>query len=78
MGIGCRRDTLEANVWYVKAAGHGDERAIARLKVINEAAGGGGGGGGGAKEKEKEKPGKKKLEKEKKEGGGDKGDCVVM
>jgi TPR repeat protein len=85
MGIGCRRDTLEANVWYVKAADHGDERAIARLKVINEAAGGGGGGKGKDKEKEKEKEkekagGKKKLEKEKKEGkeGGEKGDCVVM
>ena len=26
MGIGCRRDPLEANVWYVKAADHGDER----------------------------------------------------
>jgi TPR repeat protein len=82
MGIGCRRDTLEANVWYVKAADHGDERAIARLKVINEAAGGGGGKGKDKeKEKEKEKAGgKKKLEKEKKEGkeGGEKGDCVVM
>lgn len=27
MGIGCRRDPLEANVWYVRAADHGDERA---------------------------------------------------
>ena len=26
MGIGCRRDPLEANVWYVRAADHGDER----------------------------------------------------
>lgn len=27
MGIGCRRDPLEANVWYVQAADQGDERA---------------------------------------------------
>lgn len=27
MGIGCRRDPLEANVWYVRAADQGDERA---------------------------------------------------
>ncbi|KAF2786406.1 protoplast regeneration and killer toxin resistance protein [Melanomma pulvis-pyrius CBS 109.77] len=39
-GIGCRRDPLEANVWYVKAAGHGDERARQRLAVIQAAASG--------------------------------------
>ncbi|KAI5780660.1 hypothetical protein DFH27DRAFT_488551 [Peziza echinospora] len=38
MGIGCRRDTLEANVWYVKAADNGDQRAKDRLAVINSAA----------------------------------------
>ncbi|KAF2648698.1 HCP-like protein [Lophiostoma macrostomum CBS 122681] len=40
MGIGCRRDTLEANVWYVKAADHGDERAKQRLQIIQAAASG--------------------------------------
>lgn len=70
MGIGCRRDPLEANVWYVKAAGHGDERAIARLKVINEAAGGG--PGQGKKDKEK-----KKLEKKAPQDV-EKVDCVIM
>lgn len=55
MGIGCRRDPLEANVWYVRAAQHNDERAIARLKVINEAASNGNGNaasGGKGKNKE--------------------------
>ena len=44
MGIGCRRDALEANVWYVKAAGHGDERAKQRLAIIQAAASGQAGG----------------------------------
>ncbi|KAH8675979.1 hypothetical protein BX600DRAFT_508167 [Xylariales sp. PMI_506] len=41
MGIGCRRDILEANVWYVKAADAGDERAKQRLAAIRAAASGG-------------------------------------
>jgi len=41
MGIGCRRDILEANVWYVKAAEAGDERASQRLSAIRVAASGG-------------------------------------
>jgi len=41
MGIGCRRDPLEANVWYVKAADSGDERAKHRLEAIRAAASGG-------------------------------------
>ncbi|KAH8603065.1 hypothetical protein B0O99DRAFT_498447 [Bisporella sp. PMI_857] len=41
MGIGCRRDPLEANVWYVKAAEAGDERARHRLDAIRAAASGG-------------------------------------
>lgn len=41
MGIGCRRDPLEANVWYVKAADAGDERAKHRLAAIRAAASGG-------------------------------------
>lgn len=40
MGIGCRRDILEANVWYVKAADAGDERAKQRLSVIQAAVSG--------------------------------------
>lgn len=31
MGIGCRKDTLEGNMWYHKAADNGDERAKQRL-----------------------------------------------
>ncbi|KAI1082775.1 HCP-like protein [Whalleya microplaca] len=42
MGIGCRRDILEANVWYVKAAEAGDERAKQRLAAIRAAVSGGG------------------------------------
>ena len=38
MGIGCRRDALEANVWYVRAADNGDERAKHRLAAIRAAA----------------------------------------
>ncbi|KAI5289950.1 hypothetical protein KEM54_002827 [Ascosphaera aggregata] len=38
MGIGCRRDPLEANVWYVRAAEQGDARAISRLAIIRNAA----------------------------------------
>ncbi|TVY83545.1 Protein SKT5 [Lachnellula suecica] len=41
MGIGTRRDVLEANVWYVKAADAGDERAKHRLAAIRAAASGG-------------------------------------
>ena len=40
MGMGCRRDPLEANVWYVKAADQGDERAKVRLAAIRAAADG--------------------------------------
>jgi TPR repeat protein len=41
MGIGCRRDILEANVYYVKAAEAGDERAKQRLAAIRAAISGG-------------------------------------
>ena len=41
MGIGTRRDPLEANVWYVKAAQAGDDRAKIRIAAINAAASGG-------------------------------------
>ncbi|KAL4786614.1 hypothetical protein BJX76DRAFT_365393 [Aspergillus varians] len=40
MGIGCRRDPLQANVWYVKAADQGDSRAMHRLAAIRAAADG--------------------------------------
>ncbi|KAJ5327189.1 hypothetical protein MYU51_017623 [Penicillium brevicompactum] len=40
MGIGCRRDPLESNVWYVKAADQGDERAKHRIATIRAAADG--------------------------------------
>ncbi|KAF2459895.1 hypothetical protein BDY21DRAFT_275599, partial [Lineolata rhizophorae] len=40
MGIGCRRDVLEANRWYVQAADHGDDRAKQRLAIIRAAASG--------------------------------------
>ncbi|CAK4031316.1 related to protoplast regeneration and killer toxin resistance [Lecanosticta acicola] len=40
MGIGCRRDPLEANVWYVKAADQGNETAKQRLAIIRAAASG--------------------------------------
>ncbi|KAL2870098.1 putative chitin synthase activator (Chs3) [Aspergillus lucknowensis] len=40
MGIGCRRDPLEANVWYVKAADQGDTRAMQRIAAIRAAADG--------------------------------------
>ena len=40
MGIGCRRDPLEANVWYVRAADQGNETAKQRLRIIREAASG--------------------------------------
>ena len=39
-GIGCRPDPLEANVWYVKAADEGDQRAIQRIAAIRAAASG--------------------------------------
>lgn len=41
MGIGCRRDPLEANVWYVRAADEGFEAAKQRLQIIRAAAAGG-------------------------------------
>ena len=41
MGIGCRKDALEANKWYVKAADAGDERAKQRLAAIRAAVHGG-------------------------------------
>lgn len=85
MGIGCRRDPLEANVWYVKAAEHGDQRAVARLKIIHEAASGASPAKKGKKkdkekEKEKGKEGEKEKRRvlEKRQHEGDEKDCVIM
>ena len=56
MGIGCRRDPLEANVWYVRAADSGDERAKHRLAVIRATV------SGGVPPSRSVSPGKKKIE----------------
>ena len=67
MGIGCRREPLEANMWYARASEQGEERAAGRLKIIREAETGGGPGtgaddaGGG---KKKSKKTEKKTEKQ--------------
>lgn len=71
MGIGCRRDPLEANVWYVRAADHGDERAKARLKIIESAA-------AGNSNSKKKKGGPNVVRKDEPAPGDAKGDCVVM
>lgn len=66
MGIGCRRDPLEANVWYVRAADMGNDTARQRLAIIRAAASGDPGipmGKGEAKSKEL---------------GGKEKECVVM
>ncbi|KAK7520219.1 hypothetical protein IWZ03DRAFT_132810 [Phyllosticta citriasiana] len=68
MGIGCRRDVLEANVWYVKAAEKGDERAKQRLTRIRAAASGESPKALMAAEKNKVK----------KRGSKDDKDCIVM
>lgn len=65
MGIGCRRDPLEANVWYVKAADQGDERAKHRLATIRAAASG---------EPDTIGSGRTRL----KQNGKDEKDCIVM
>ncbi|KAB8238544.1 putative chitin synthase activator (Chs3) [Aspergillus alliaceus] len=40
MGIGCRRDILAANYWYVQAADQGDVRATQRIAAIRAASDG--------------------------------------
>jgi TPR repeat protein len=55
MGIGCRRDPLGANYWYVQAADKGNENAKQRLKIIQEAASGGGASSVAVKEDGKNK-----------------------
>ncbi|KAJ4295841.1 Chitin synthase 4 [Collariella sp. IMI 366227] len=69
MGIGCRRDILEANVWYVKAADAGDDRAKQRLAVIRAAVSGG----------TPMEVGPPRNGKARKSGGGDDSkECIVM
>ena len=55
MGIGTRRDPLDANAWYVKAADQGDERAKHRLAAIRVAA------AGGVEQQQMASPGKNKA-----------------
>ena len=57
IGIGCRQDALEANVWYVRAAQQGEERAKQRLAIIQDAAAGGTGSGNAKGERPKSKKG---------------------
>ena len=75
MGIGCRRDPLEANVWYVKAADHGDKRAKDRLAVIRAAAAG---STSDKKGKKKGKDGPNKLEGRRPSGGDKDKECIIM
>ncbi|KAI5273167.1 HCP-like protein [Aureobasidium subglaciale] len=71
MGIGCRRDPLEANVWYVRAADKGNETAKQRLDIIRAAASGDSGiPMAKGKAKTKELSGGKEKEKEK--------ECLIM
>lgn len=72
MGIGCRRDMLEANVWYVKAADAGDERATQRLAVIRAAVSGGG------TPMEVAPPRSAKMRKSQPKDGKEDKECVVM
>ncbi|KAK7969517.1 hypothetical protein PG996_002040 [Apiospora saccharicola] len=72
MGIGCRRDILEANVWYVKAADAGDERATLRLAAIRAAVSGGG------TPMDVAPPKSAKMRKNPPKDGKDDKDCVVM
>jgi len=80
MGIGCRRDPLEANARYVRAAEKGDERAIARLKIINDSVGSTDGRNSNSSNEKlpQKKASKKTLEKKPPQEGSDKGDCTIM
>ncbi|KAI0125892.1 HCP-like protein [Xylariales sp. AK1849] len=71
MGIGCRRDVLEANVWYVKAADSGDERAKQRLAAIRAAVSGG-------TPMEVAPPRNAKMKKTQPKDAKDDKDCVIM
>ncbi|KAK8048841.1 hypothetical protein PG994_010571 [Apiospora phragmitis] len=73
MGIGCRRDILEANVWYVKAADAGDQRATLRLAAIRAAVSGNNG-----TPMEVAPPKSAKMRKNPPKDGKDDKDCVVM
>lgn len=80
-GIGTRIDALEANVWYVRAADQGDERAVARLATIRAAASGETDPSGNTGKGKKAAALKKTLEKAgpaEGEGPKDDKDCIVM
>ncbi|KAL1311694.1 hypothetical protein AAFC00_001796 [Neodothiora populina] len=71
MGIGCRRDPLEANMWYVRAADKGNVTARQRLDIIRNAASGNSGAAAAV-------PMAKGAAKAKELGGGKEKECVVM
>lgn len=71
MGIGCRRDILEANVWYVQAADNGDGRATQRLAAIRAAVSGG-------VPMEVAPPRNAKMRKAQQKDGKDEKECIVM
>lgn len=75
-GVGCRRDPLEANVWYVRAADHGEEHAKQRLAIIRASE------TGDTQQPVPNKPTAKILKKRRVEGGTDvpkvDKECVVM
>lgn len=73
MGIGCRRDPLEANVWYVKAADAGDERARHRIAAIRAAA-----SGGTPMDVAPPRNGSNKISKSGDDKGQNEKDCVIM
>lgn len=67
MGIGCRRDPLEANMYYVRAADNGNPTAKQRLAIIRSAVSG-----------DTPVPMKTGKAKAKELGGGKEKDCVLM
>lgn len=70
MGIGCRRDPLEANVWYTRAAEQGYQAAIQRMGIIRAAAADGGVAKGARGEgNQKSQSGNNELSEEKNEDG---------
>lgn len=80
MGIGCRRDPLEANMWYVRAADQGNETAKQRLELIRAAAAGESGipmDKGEAKTRELQ-AGTRKLSRNAAHGTNDEKECIVM
>ncbi|KAF3919835.1 hypothetical protein ABW20_dc0110366 [Dactylellina cionopaga] len=67
MGIGCIRDEVGANTWYVRAAEQGDERAKLRLRTIEA-----------AMHSSVDKLSKAKKTKQAGGGHSDEKDCIIM